>query len=272
MTHHTATIQPASEHIEREGASLFAQAARAIDILDEQASVADDGVFKMMAARLGAILNADVVGVTEVVEGPGPQALRVRADWSSDVGIKLPPFYEVVGSPCGRAIEDGEYSCASQVHLDFPDDPWLEDNGLESFFAVAFPGPDGRYCGHLCVASRQPCKNPEEVLGVVRMCASYIGRELQRRRVEGVLTTQRSILELVARGAPLQEVLDHLCLAVERLISGSVCSLMMREGNILRFVSGPTVPQVLAQELDGIEVGVGNCGAAVARGVPGDYS
>ncbi len=274
MAHQDVAVQTNLEriepikHIEPESASLFAQAARAIEILDGHSSGAGDEVLKVFAAHLGALFDADIVGVTEVVEGHGRQSLRVRAEWASDEALKFAPVYDASGSPCERVIVDGEYGCPTGLPAAFPDDPWLEQHGFESFFGAAFSGPDGNACGHLCVLSRRTCRKPEETLGVVQMCASAIGRELQRRRVEGVLTTQRSILELVARGAALGDVLDALCVAVERLISSSVCSLMMREDAVLRLVSGPSMPQELAMHFDGISVDGCNCGAAISRGCP----
>lgn len=82
-----------------------------------------------------------------------------------------------------------------------------------------------------------------------------------------VIEEERRMLELIAKGAPLHEVLDTLTNAIERISPGSICSVMLldeEQHRYLSLVSGPSLPPGYAQALHNLEIGpeVGACGTA----------
>jgi diguanylate cyclase (GGDEF)-like protein len=100
------------------------------------------------------------------------------------------------------------------------------------------------------------------------------GRANKKPRQEGDLATsslvteiERRMLELVAKGAPLKEVLDTLTEAIERISPESLCTIMLLDeedkGRLL-ISSGPSLPQAYLQATNGLEIGpeVGACGTA----------
>jgi diguanylate cyclase (GGDEF)-like protein len=75
------------------------------------------------------------------------------------------------------------------------------------------------------------------------------------------------MLELVAKGAPLREVLDTLTEAIERISPESLCTIMLLDeehSRHLLIASGPSLPQAYLQATNGLEIGpeVGACGTA----------
>lgn len=62
---------------------------------------------------------------------------------------------------------------------------------------------------------------------------------------------QQRILQLMARGRPLDEVLGELCALVDRHAEGAFCCVLLAdaEGRRLRFGAGPRVPGALAELL-----------------------
>jgi diguanylate cyclase (GGDEF)-like protein len=85
-----------------------------------------------------------------------------------------------------------------------------------------------------------------------------------------VIEEERRMLELVATGAPLSEVLNTLTLAIERISPGASCTIMLLDEEHRRFLSvasGPSLPQEYLQLLNGLEIGpeVGACGTAAFR-------
>jgi len=82
-----------------------------------------------------------------------------------------------------------------------------------------------------------------------------------------VTETERRMLELVAKGAPLSEVLDTLTEAIERISPESLCTIMLLDEEHRRqllIASGPSLPQEYLQATNGLEIGpeVGACGTA----------
>ena len=85
-----------------------------------------------------------------------------------------------------------------------------------------------------------------------------------------VIEVERQMLELVAKGASLSEVLDTLTRAIEHLSPESHCTIMLLDEEHRRFLSvasGPSLPPAYLQALDRLEIGpeVGACGTAAFR-------
>ncbi len=88
-------------------------------------------------------------------------------------------------------------------------------------------------------------------------------RTLAERREEGRL----QVLELLAAGAPQQQVLDSLLRGIEAVNPGMICSVMLldEEGKHLFVAAGPSLPGFFNEAIHGLPVGYGNgsCGKAV---------
>ena len=82
-----------------------------------------------------------------------------------------------------------------------------------------------------------------------------------------VIEEERRMLELVAKGASLTEVLSTLIRAIERISPGAICTVMLldeEERRFLSIASGPSLAPEYFQALHGLEIGpeVGACGSA----------
>jgi diguanylate cyclase (GGDEF)-like protein len=85
-----------------------------------------------------------------------------------------------------------------------------------------------------------------------------------------VIEVERQMLELVAKGASLSEVLDTLTRAIEHLSTESYCTIMLLDEEHRRYLSiasGPSLPAAYLQAIDRLEIGpdVGACGSAAFR-------
>jgi diguanylate cyclase (GGDEF)-like protein len=85
-----------------------------------------------------------------------------------------------------------------------------------------------------------------------------------------VIEVERRMLELIATGAAETVVLDTLTRAIERISPESVCTVMLVEEEhrqSLLLASGPSLPQVYLQAVNGLPIGpdVGACGSAAFR-------
>ncbi len=84
------------------------------------------------------------------------------------------------------------------------------------------------------------------------------------------IEVERQMLELVAKGASLSEVLDTLTRAIEHLSPESHCTVMLLDEEHrqrLLIASGPSLPGDYLQAINGLEIGadVGACGSAAFR-------
>jgi signal transduction histidine kinase len=87
-----------------------------------------------------------------------------------------------------------------------------------------------------------------------------------------MLDRQTEVLELIARATPLPEVLTTLLAALERLMPGAACSVLLldRQRGTLHHGAAPALPADYVAAIDGMRIGdgAGSCGTAAALGTP----
>ena len=88
----------------------------------------------------------------------------------------------------------------------------------------------------------------------------------QRKRREALLAGENRVLEMVAKGDSLADILDKLCLLVEEQSSGVLASILLMDpnGKQLRHGAAPNLPKAYTEAIDGAFIGpaVGSCGTA----------
>ena len=144
--------------------------------------------------------------------------------------------------------------------------------------ARARAGERGRFQGMLRTASGQakwwdvvitPITNA--VGAVVQLLA--ISRDItERRREETFRAGQHRVLEMIAEGEPLLEVLNLLVHVVEEQAAGMVCSVLLldEDGVHIRHGAAPSLPTDFVHSVNGLAIGprTGSCGTAMFLGRP----
>src|SRR5580704_12639342 len=103
--------------------------------------------------------------------------------------------------------------------------------------------------------------------------AGYIGSNIDitdRKRAESLLAGEKLVLEMLAKGDSLAEILHSLCRLVEEQANGVLASILLLDGDRLRHGGAPSLPKAYADAIDGIVIGpsAGSCGTAAYRGEP----
>jgi len=105
------------------------------------------------------------------------------------------------------------------------------------------------------------------VTGAV-VCAQDVSR---RTRTEQALTGQKRVLEMLATGRPLADVLGALAGTIEELVPGMRCAVLVvdpaRAGRLVKGVA-PSLPAGYWESFESLPVtdGCGSCGTAAATG------
>jgi len=91
----------------------------------------------------------------------------------------------------------------------------------------------------------------------------------ERRRAEAILAGEREVLELIASGVSLPDVLTALCRVVEAQFDGLLCSVLLidADGLHLRHAAAPSLPEAYNRAIDGVAIAPrgGSCGTAAYR-------
>jgi PAS domain S-box-containing protein len=81
---------------------------------------------------------------------------------------------------------------------------------------------------------------------------------------------EKRILEMVAKGDSLAEILDSLCRLVEAQAGDVLASILLVDGDHLRRGGAPSLPKAYTDAIEGTVIGpsAGSCGTAAYRGEP----
>ena len=93
-----------------------------------------------------------------------------------------------------------------------------------------------------------------------------------RAKTAVLLDDQKRVLQMVNDDAPLPEVLEAICHAIEKQKAGMLCSILLLddEGRHLLHGAAPSLPVDYCEAIHGITIGqgVGSCGTAAFTGQP----
>src|SRR5213592_1968528 len=91
----------------------------------------------------------------------------------------------------------------------------------------------------------------------------------ERKKAEALLAAEKRILEMIATGVPLKEILNALCLFIEEQRSGTLASVLLLnpDGAHLDSIAGPSLPKEWTQQMESLPIGpcAGSCGTAAYR-------
>ncbi len=94
----------------------------------------------------------------------------------------------------------------------------------------------------------------------------------ERKRSGALLAGEKRLLEMIATGVALKEILNALCLIIEEQRSGTLASVLLLnpDGIHLDCIAGPSLPKEWAQQMEDLPIGpcAGSCGTAAYRRSP----
>ncbi|MEM7064714.1 MAG: GAF domain-containing protein [Cyanobacteria bacterium P01_B01_bin.77] len=126
----------------------------------------------------------------------------------------LQPAYEypLVGTPCERVLQAGEFYCSQSVQEIFPKDSDLASLGAESYLGFAMQDSQGDIVGHLCILDRKPLEHSDRAEKLIRSFAARATAELERQKAIDALERLNQALEakVTSRTADLQTSYQQL--------------------------------------------------------------
>src|SRR6266403_161915 len=103
----------------------------------------------------------------------------------------------------------------------------------------------------------------------------YIGTTVditERKRGEALFAGEKRLLEMIATGVALEEILNSLCVIIEDYRPDTLASILLlrSDGRHLDSVAGPSLPKGWREEMEKLPIGpcAGSCGTAAYRGSP----
>jgi len=198
---------------------------------------------------------------------------------------------------CPHAILNDDLTIVEDTSKDerFHDNPLVTDGPRVKFYAGApLIFPNNIRLGTLCIvdhAARTITLEQQKALEALEALARQVVAQLVQRttikeleisnehrsevltalkRTEARERSRSEILEKLAKGDSLTEVLESIVFSIESELNGSLCSILLLddEGEHLLTGAAPNLPKFYNDAIHNLEIGpeVGSCGAAAHSG------
>lgn len=159
-------------------------------IVEGTASETGAQFFRACVRYLAQALKVKYAMVGEFVDST-KQAARTLAVWvDGDWGDLI--AYELAGSPCGKVLAGASCYFPQNVQALFPEDDWLAEFGIESYWGVPLKNQQGEVLGHLVVLDTEPMQLNSDRELILRIFAARAGAELERKQAEETLKTREA--------------------------------------------------------------------------------
>jgi len=105
---------------------------------------------------------------------------------------------------------------------------------------------------------------------IMRHNTALLQEITERKRTEALLAGEKRLLEMIATGVPLENILDVLCRIIEEQRNGTLASILLLcpDGIHLESAAGPSLPEGWKRQMARLAIGpcAGSCGTAAYRG------
>src|SRR5258706_1098993 len=136
---------------------------------------------------------------------------------------------------------------------------------VEVHFRVVLPDGTTRYIFGVGHPVLKPSGNSSEFVGILMDVSEH-------KRAEALRDGESHILEMIARDAHLEGILESLVRVVEGQFTGLLCSVLLldEDGQHVRHGAAPSLPESYTKAIDGLCIGpkAGSCGTAMYRKQP----
>jgi len=98
---------------------------------------------------------------------------------------------------------------------------------------------------------------------------SFVRNIKERKKNRDLLEREKEVMEMIATGKPLQEILRTIALNYESICENTICSILLinKEGTQLLHGAGPSLPDSYNKSINGTLIGpeAGSCGTAAFK-------
>jgi diguanylate cyclase (GGDEF)-like protein/PAS domain S-box-containing protein len=181
---------------------------------------------RSLVRHLAQALGTRFAFVSEVVD-EGATRARCVAAWAGDAYAE-PWEYDLAGTPCSHVLARELCYYPRDVARLFPEDRWLEENGIESYVAVPLFDAEDRPLGLMGVMDVQPLDPSLPAMSVLKIFAARAAAEVEREMAEEALAQEkeRAQVTLASIGdgvirTDAEGIVDYLNPFAERLTGWS---------------------------------------------------
>jgi PAS domain S-box-containing protein len=164
-------------------------------IVQGTAAATGSAFFQSLVQRLAQLASARYAFVAEYLDSEPPHS-QTLAFWTQDK-FSDNFSYDLAGTPCANILDTNSrcfYPC--NVQQLFPDDPYLPQLNIQSYWGMPLRSSTGRVIGILSVMDDKPLEMNSTLESIFQIFAARAGAELERALVAKALHTAKEAAEV----------------------------------------------------------------------------
>jgi len=179
-------------------------------VLAESGTNHDDDIFKIMVKEL-AVSQGTRYALLAKITGNDFSYSETLAVWAN--GEIVDNFsYNLEGTPCKEALQDGQCFYPQDIQRLFPADHILVDMHAESYIGVPLKGHDGQILGLIALLDDKPMRENTQALELLKSLSARAGIELERRAYDKQLKLSSQVFNNTHEGITItnaqKEIVD----------------------------------------------------------------
>jgi PAS domain S-box-containing protein len=149
--------------------------------------------FAELAESVAEVLGVKVAFVAEFI-ATNPVSARSVVLWIDDSHAEKMQW-PLSGTPCEQVANGEEVFIAKGVQAAFPDDLWLSEVGIESYFAIPLSDSHGQVMGHIGIMDNKPIRDRQEIIDFLNIFSGRVSAELERKRMQDHLQLSQYMID-----------------------------------------------------------------------------
>ncbi|MGK7919926.1 MAG: PAS domain S-box protein [Trichodesmium sp.] len=169
-------------------------------IVEGTATHTGETFFNACVQNIAQVLQVRYVCITESNESKN--LLETRAFWNgSEITNQI--VYSPLYTPCEKVLAGEICRYSDSIQKFFPQDPWLVELNIESYWGIPLYNSQGKVIGLLVVMDVLPMNLTSSQELILKVFATRVGAELERLQAEEKLKSSQQRLSFLLQNTPV---------------------------------------------------------------------
>ena len=151
-----------------------------LSVVEGLSGASGQDFLQVLVRQLAVTLQVKYAFLSELLS---PSRAGLHVFWTGE-GFADNFEYDIQGTPCENVFRMDNAYYADHVQKQFPEDHWLQENGIESYLAIPVYDPEGKPLGHLGVMHEGPMGDDLPRESILRTFAVRAAAEFTRMHTE----------------------------------------------------------------------------------------